>query len=114
MSFLVNPEKLELFSAQVQRAGVHAERADQYLLRDGYLDAYSQGMLGLLNDANRAVFELVSAELSRLGTLCGSSGRALHHAARYYRSTDHSAAERFDNAYEPLHDRSAYTHGEGE
>jgi uncharacterized protein YukE len=109
VTFSVNPERLELFAAQVQRAETHAEGAQEYLLSEGHLDAYSQGMLGLLNSSNRAVFDLVSAELTQLSTLCGSAGRALRHAAGYYRTTDNAAAENADEAYQPQYDRATYT-----
>jgi uncharacterized protein YukE len=105
VAFSVNPEQLELFAAQVQRAETHADRAQQYLAGNGDLDTYSQGLLGLLNSSSQAVFDAVSAELTQLSTLCGKGGLALHHAARYYRTTDHQAAEQFDDAYEPTYDR---------
>ena len=96
MTLRVDPGSLTRYGGQVFRAAGDARAGNDHLAKYGHADDSGGGLFNQLFDAHQRAVTAVEGVLDRIATVAEAGQTGLDQAARYYQSTDATAAASFD------------------
>lgn len=112
MGFSVEPSAVAALAEQQERLQEDANKGKSYVAQRTDLDWSGEGLINLVAGGHRSVQQQVEDFLGKLADpTSASTAEAFSQAAKYYRSTESSEAERVDRTY-PESNVGAAKHGD--
>lgn len=100
MAFRVNPEDLDGYSRQVERAAEDMHQAQEYINKYGDMGPVTgQGLILWAFQIHSQAMDEVKGVVTRVHSLLAASAKELSKSAEYYRTTDQDQAANLDATY---------------
>ncbi|MFG2135859.1 WXG100 family type VII secretion target [Streptomyces sp. NPDC048650] len=103
MTFQVEPDDLQSFAKQLERASGDATKALEYMKRECSIGTFDKGPVSALasmwGSGHDSVVDYVSSTLEKMHRILEASQREMARSAKFYEATDQGEASKMDSTY---------------